>query len=218
MKTLPEIQENGWDSGINEIWNGDCLEFMKNIPDKAIHLLLTDPPYGVDLGYDHYEDSEQGWFELMDKWIPEARRIAQMVIFPSCRLNRLDWYYKNHAPDWWVVWDKGSPGIRSPLGFNDYELCAVYGKNNKTPMHDIVRIVPDEAKGNYGHPCPKPINWSKWFIARATQEGEIVLDTFVGSGTSAFAARQLGRKFIGIDVSEQYCRIAEKRLGQGQLF
>lgn len=49
MKTLEQIKTEGWESGINQIWNGDCLDFMKLIPDKSIDLVLTDPPYGINM-------------------------------------------------------------------------------------------------------------------------------------------------------------------------
>lgn len=50
MKTLEDIKKDGWESGINQVWNADCLEAMKLIPDKSIDLVLTDPPYGINVG------------------------------------------------------------------------------------------------------------------------------------------------------------------------
>lgn len=202
---------------LNKVINADCLEVMKQIPDKCVDLIVTDPPYGVNLGYDMYNDTEENWFNLMRSFIPEARRIAKMVIFPNARIKRMKFFYDNFEPDWWIVWDKGSPGIRSPIGFNDYELLAVYGKNNPTSMHDIVRINNTEKMGNYGHPCPKPLRWSQWLISRASKENDIVLDPFLGSGTTAVAAKQLKRNYIGIEVSPEYCKIAENRLRQNLL-
>ena len=200
----------------NKIICGDCLDVMRKIPDKSIDLILTDPPYGVNLKYDVYDDTEERWFEMMDKIIPEMRRIAKMVIFPSCQIKRLDWFYKNHKPDWLICWHKGSPGHASYIGFNDWEPHIVYGKNTNT-MHDYFSVVNNEKMGNYGHPCPKPISWAEWIISRATKEGQIVLDPFNGSGTTTFVAQKLGRNFIGIDLSEAYCKIAEQRLRQKPL-
>ena len=66
--------------------NGDCLEVMKTIPDKSIDLVLTDPPYGINLKYDEYQDSEDNWYDLMNKALPEIIRISKMAILPSCQI------------------------------------------------------------------------------------------------------------------------------------
>ena len=201
---------------VNKIIQGDCLEVMKTMEDNSIDLILTDPPYGVNLKYENYDDTEENWFKLMDKWIPEARRIAKMVIFPSCQIKRLDWFYKNHKPDWLICWHKGSPGHSAYVGFNDWEPHLVYGKLH-THMHDYFSVTNTEKMGNYGHPCPKPIKWANWFITKATKEGDIILDTFAGSGTTLVSAQNLHRRFIGIELEEKYCEIARDRLKQQTL-
>ena len=66
--------------------------------------------------------------------------------------------------------------------------------------------------GNYGHPCPKPISWAKWLIERACPKDGLVLDPFLGSGTTVVACKELGRKYIGIEINPEYCKIAERRL------
>jgi len=199
----------------NKIIQGDCVEVMKTMPDKSVDLVLTDPPYGVDMNYDIYNDSEENWFELMDKIIPECRRIGKMVIMPSCQIKRLKWIYKNHAPDWLLCWYKGSVGSAGFMGFNDWEPHLVYGKNN-TRMHDYFRATPE--KQDNGHPCQKPLTWASWIISRATNnKGDVVLDPFMGSGTTLVAAKQLKRNYIGIDISEKYCEIARQRLRQETL-
>ena len=200
----------------NHIYQGDCLEIMKTFEDNSVDLVLTDPPYGVNLDYDVYSDTEEAWFDLMDKFIPEARRISSMVIFPSCQINRLDWFYKNHKPDWLICWYKGSVGHAAYVGFNDWEPHVVYGKNN-THMHDYFRTQ-TQKMGDFGHPCPKNVEWAKWVISRATEEGQTILDPFLGSGTTAVACKQFNRNYIGIELSEKYCEIARQRLRQETLF
>ena len=198
------------DDYINKVICGDSLEIMKGMPDKCVDLVVTDPPYGVKLGYDVYDDTEESWFTLMDKFIPEARRVAKMVIMPSCQIKRMEWIYKNHAPDWLICWYKGSTGGVGYVGFNDWEPHLVYGKIH-TKMHDYFKATP-EPQDN-GHPCQKPLEWARWLISRASDEG-VVFDPFLGSGTTAVAAKQLGRNYIGIELSEKYCKIAEERLRQ----
>ena len=196
---------------IDKVHCADCLEFMRDIPDKSIDLVLTDPPYGVGLKYESYDDTEENWYKLMDKLIPELKRISKMVIMPSCQIKRLGYFYKNHSPDWVMCWYKGSTGCSAYTGFNDWEPHLVWGKNNST-MHDYFYTPNTEKMGSYGHPCPKPITWAKWLIHRATKPKDIVLDCFLGSGTTAVACRELDRHFIGIDISSEYCAIANKRL------
>ena len=201
---------------VNKVICADSLEFMKKLPDKCVDLVLTDPPYGVGLDYDIYNDTEENWYELMRKVIPEMLRVGKMVIFPSCQIKRLDFFYKEFPPDWLLCWYKGSAGTAGYLGFNDWEPHLVYGKNN-TKMHDYIKATPEPQKN--GHPCQKPLDWAKWIISRATNnEGDTVLDPFLGSGTTAVACKQLHRNFIGVEISEKYCEIARNRLSQDSLF
>jgi len=198
------------------IYNADCLEILKEMPDKSVDLVLTDPPYGIDLQYEDYEDSKEAWRALFSAFIPEAIRVAKMVILPSCQIAELEWIYANFPPDWLIAWYKGSPGHRSFIGFNDWEPHLVYGKTGKI-MHDHFQAQP-QMGNKWGHPCPKPVEWAKWFITKATEESDTILDPFLGSGTTLVACKQLGRKGIGIEISEKYCQIAKDRLAQDMLF
>jgi site-specific DNA-methyltransferase (adenine-specific) len=65
-----------------------------------------------------------------------------------------------------------------------------------------------------GHPCPKPLPVIKWIVSRVSLEGETIIDPFMGSGTTLRAAKDLGRKAIGIEIEERYCEIAAKRMSQ----
>lgn len=202
---------------LNTIIQGDCLDVMKTLPDKSIDLVLTDPPYGVNMNYDIYNDSEESWFDLMDKFIPEAIRVGKMVIMPSCQIKRMGYFYtssKFPKPDWIMCWYKGSVGSAGYTGFNDWEPHLVWGKNNTT-MHDYFRATPEPQTN--GHPCQKPLSWATWIISRATKEGDIVLDPFMGSGTTLLGAKNTKRNYIGIELSGTYIKIAKERLKQDLL-
>jgi len=194
---------------LNKIYNENCLVTMARMPDKYCDLLLSDPPYGVDLKYDTYVDTEENWYELMNKFLPEAKRVAKMVIVPSCKISRLEWIYKNFPPDWLICWYKGSVGTAAYIGFNDWEPHLVYGKNN-TNMHDYFKATPEPQTN--GHPCQKPIKWARWLITRATKENDIVYDSFMGSGTTAIACIKEKRFFIGSEISSKYVEISNKRI------
>ena len=197
---------------LDSVVQGDCLELMKALPDKSIDLVLTDPPYGVGLEYASYQDTEENWFKLMAAFIPEAKRVGKMVIMPSCRIKALPWIYQTFPPDWLICWYKGSTGHAAYIGFNDWEPLLVYGKNN-SHMHDYMNVKPTPFDN--GHPCPKPIDWAMWLIKRATNgSGSIVLDPFMGSGTTCLAAKQLGMRWLGFELEQSYIEIAKKQLSQ----
>lgn len=195
------------------IYHGDCLEVMRRFEDESFGLVLTDPPYGIDLKYDIYEDTESNWYDLMDKVLPEIIRLSKMTILPSCKINRLPWIYKNYPPDWLICWYKGSTGHASYIGFNDWEPHLVYGRiRDRLYMHDYFQTKSSPKKGGFNHPCPKPIEWANWLIKRATKDTDTILDPFIGSGTTLVAAKALGRKAVGIDISEKYCELTVERL------
>ncbi len=194
------------------IYHGDCRDVLPSI--RTFDLALTDPPYGVGLEYASYDDTEANWFELMGTIIPLLRASADMVILPSCQIKRLGWFYANHKPDWLIAWHKGSPGHVSMVGFNDWEPLCVWGRTDGLSMHDYLSVNNDEEMGAYGHPCPKPLRWATKLIGSASKEGMWILDPFMGSGTTLRAAKDLGRKAIGIEIEERYCEIAAKRMAQ----
>jgi site-specific DNA-methyltransferase (adenine-specific) len=68
--------------------------------------------------------------------------------------------------------------------------------------------------GDHGFPCPKPLRWMRWLVKKASLEGELILDPFMGSGTTLRAAKDLGRRAIGIEVEERWCELAAKKLEQ----
>ena len=182
---------------INKTYCGDCLDLMREMPDKSVDLVLTDPPYGINLEYASYEDSEENWEKLFLSFMPEFLRISKMAIFPSCRINKLKWIYEHYPPDWLICWYKGSPGHCAFVGFNDWEPHLVYGKAPGIQMHDYFYAQPEVNKN--GHPCPKSVKYASWLISRASHPGDIILDPFMGSGTTCVACKKLGRNYIGIE-------------------
>lgn len=191
------------------IYNGDCREIMPAIEGAAA--VITDPPYGIDVAYDVHDDATADWYPLMDDVVPLMRTAAPFVVMPSCAINRMEWWYANHPPDWLVAWYKGSPGHAAKIGFNDWEPHLAWGKPH-APMHDHFQT--PCGFDDRGHPCPKPIEWARWLIVRAAPPGGLVIDPFMGSGTVLRGCKDLGRRGIGIDVSERYCEIAARRCAQ----
>lgn len=215
------------DAGI--IYCADCRDILPHLP--KVDLVLTDPPYGIDLGnnqsaketrsgylkkkaYAGYEDTPKNFREIIVPALTKALEIATRAsIFgfaPGLRLlpepsamggiyipagcGRNAWGFICFAP---IFFYGSSP---------DLNLGAKSTAMKSTKM----------AEKN-GHPVPKPIEWMKWLVNLGSRVGETILDPFLGSGTTALAAKELGRKFIGIEISPEYCEIAVKRLRQGVL-
>ena len=194
--------------------NEDCLIALKNMEDKSIDLILTDPPYGINLSYDNYDDTEDNWYKLMGKVLPEIIRVSKMAILPSCQIRRLPWIYQNYPPNWLMCWYKGSTGHASYIGFNDWEPHLVYGRRiNQLYMHDYFQTKSSPKKETFGHPCPKPEDWAEWIITRVARKEKIsVLDCFMGSGTVGVVCKKLGMDFTGIEISKNYFEIAKRRI------
>lgn len=190
------------------IYHGDCRDILPTL--GPVDLVLTDPPYGVGISYGVYNDTRKAWRELMVLILPWIQRNASMGILPCARVDELQWIYKNYPPDWIIAWYKGSPGARGYLGFQDWEPLLVYGKTQGIQMHDFFRATPEPFIN--GHPCPKPVAWALWLIARASFVEQIVVDLCMGSGTTLVAAKKLGRRAIGIEIEERYCEIAARRI------
>ena len=198
-------------SYINKVLHRDCITAMKGIPDKAVDLVLTDPPYlNANMAYDTFKDSSDVT-KLVLQFLEEARRISKIVIFPSGKYETELELFRIAPPRWRLCWFKGASSNISPVGFNDWEMMMVYGDKICVNQHDHFHIRNDEKMGNYGHPCPKPLGWARWIIEKFCPEKGIVLDPFVGSGTVVQAAKELNRSYIGMDISWNYCEKARER-------
>ena len=196
-----------------DIYHGDCREVLPGLGD--VDLVLTDPPYGVGLDYgDSVDDSFEAWCELMDWFIPSARDKSSCLLVPTSKIEGERYIWINHPPTWRLCWYKGATTTRCAMGWKDWEPVFLWGRGSR-PQHDHFNIPPDQSRRAQSiHPCPKPIRWATWLCARLSEHDQMVLDPFMGSGTTLVAAKTLGRRAIGIEIEEKYCEIAAKRLGQ----
>lgn len=202
------------DDYINKVINGDCLDVMKQMPDKCVDLICTDPPYGLDVAYDSFDDTQENLSNLIGGVMPEMLRVAKRVMLTP-GVQNIPLYPRY---DWIIAWVYGTTNTWGKWGFNSWQPILCYGKdpyleNSMGARMDIIKdssLPPKE-----DHPCPKSMEFVRKMIVRGSvKDGDIILDPFLGSGTTAVAAKQLGRKFIGIELSEKYCKIAEERLRQ----
>lgn len=185
------------------IYHGDCREILPRLTEQ-VDLVLTDPPYGLD-----FRGAE--WDSEIPDWLPMARAIASTVIFTTGPLTMWDY----PRPDWVLNWARPASNSRSLLGgFNHWSPALVYGKP-KFPvdlisLHAIANAAPEWNT----HPSPKPERLYRWLAQHGSKPGDLILDPFMGSGTTLRAAMDLGRRAIGIELEERYCEIAARRLSQ----
>ena len=241
------------------LWQGDCLELMKDIPDGSVDMILCDLPYGV-LNKSNQNAKWDSVIPFEDLWKEYLRIIKDngaIVLFGSGMFtanlmisNSKLWRYN-------LVWKKGdrTSGFlnakKMPLR-NHEDICVFY-KNLPVYNPQMEKCEPhkrNHSKGNmlnpqanncYGnfvevptiisdekypksviniqpehkefyHPTQKPVELFEWLIKTYTNEGEIVLDNCMGSGTTAIACINTNRNYIGFELSEEYCKIAEERI------
>lgn len=214
---------------INKIIQGDCLEVMKQIPDNSIDLIVTDPPYGISFQSAWRIESERfDRLENDDKIDPtflmEAFRVVNeggaVYIFTRWDVY-VKWFEATKTAGFdvtnCIVWDRMMHGMGDLQGAyayqHDFIIYATKGKHilrGKRPK-DILRVCrphPNEIV----HPTQKPVELLQKLIEKSSDQDDLVLDPFLGSGTTAVACKQLNRKFIGIELNPDYCKIAEQRV------
>ena len=194
---------------------GDCLEYMKSLPDGCVDAVITDPPYNVGLNYSTINDNRQDYIEWCASWFSELRRITRGAIAISVGQSNLSRWAAIAPPTWWLAWWKPAAMGRCVVGFNNWEPIALYGKP-KRAVCDVIRatIQPDPSVA--GHPCPKPLEWAVKQIEMFTDFSDTIFDPFMGSGTTGVACVQMGRNFIGCEISPEYYAIAERRIKDAQ--
>lgn len=190
---------------------------MKKIPDKSVDLILTDPPYGMNFRSNHrkvkYNKIEND--ESFPLWIfDEFFRIARRAVYVFCRWDNLCELPKPKSLLAWVK-NNWSMGDLFHEHGRQWEAVCFYPLEE----HEFEKRIPDvinvNRTGNNLHPTEKPVDLMQQIIL--ANKCETVLDPFIGSGTTAVACQNLHRKFIGIEISPEYCEIARQRLRQQPL-
>jgi DNA modification methylase len=196
------------------IYCADNREILPLFPDKSFDLVLTDPPYGIkrDKGFEgfggfgtpiarrRYEDND---------WDNERIDIKPVLIMGTNSIIFGGNFYTDILPqsNHWIVWDK----LNTMPTFGDCELAWTSFPRNSVKKYLV------EYNGLIGkepqrfHPTQKPVKLFTKILQDYSKLDDTILDPFLGSGTTLVAAKILGRKAVGIEISEKYCEIAAKR-------
>lgn len=218
---------------------GDCLELMKNIPDGSVDLVLTDPPYIIEtVGAGIYKQADKQYVKELDgikdgfdeKVLDEICRVMKKInVYFFCSQKQIipliDYFVKKKNCNWNILsWHKSNP---VPACGNKYltdtefilffreKGVKIYGEY-ETKFTYYVTPLNQKDKKQYSHPTVKPIKILQNFIVNSTLENGVVLDCFMGSGSTGVACVNTNRHFIGIEIDEGYFNIAKKRIEEAQ--
>lgn len=217
-----------------KLMNGDCLEMMKQIPDGSVDMVLTDPPYGMDYQSNRRvvqqkflkieNDKDLSW---TDELVDQCHRVMKdnTAIYFFCSWHNVGFFkqaverkFKVKNLIVWVKNNHGSGDLKA--GYAPKHELVIYANkgrclNRGKRMADVMEF--DKIHSSkLVHPTEKNVSMLKVFVNQSSDAGDVVLDPFMGSGTTGAACANTGRNFIGIELDPGYFDIASKRISEAQ--
>lgn len=223
---------------INTIQLGDCYELIKNIPENSIDCIYTDIPYLIQDGGVSESSLSKRMYKLRFSDLENIRHGINYTIIDEFKrvlkkINLFIWCNKEQIKDLLklfddddnihfeiLTWNKTNPSpCTNNVWLPDIEYC-LYFREKGVPLNDgyenkskwFISPINKRDKELYEHPTIKPLELVKRHLLHSTQENDVVLDCFCGSGTTCVAAKELDRKYIGIEIDKRYHKIANDRL------
>lgn len=206
------------------VYNMDCMEYMKSLPDKAFSLAVVDPPYGI--GESGAKNHTRGCLATPSAYTPFAGGDAEappMEYFEELMRvskNQIIWganHFASRLPridsSCWLVWDKEN-------GATDFADCELAWASFKTAVRIFRFRWNGMLQGNMKnkerriHPTQKPVALYAWIYSRYAKPGDRILDTHLGSGSSRIAAWDAGLDFVGVELDKTYFDLEEKRFAE----
>lgn len=203
---------------------GDCLELMKEIPNKSIDAVITDPPYGINLGNHVGGKETRKGLLIKQGGYDDTKESFDKVVVPAINLalrkSRRGMVFCVPPSMWKLPPPNAIGGIfvssavgRNKWGWSNLIHCLLYENAPDLQLGAKPTAISNNATAEKtGHPTTKPIEWLIWAIKLGTKEGDTVIDPFMGSGTTGVACVNLNRNFIGFEINPDYFAIAKKRI------
>lgn len=196
----------------SRVFNTDCLEAMKNYPDKYFELAIVDPPYGlgnsvVNSGgrFKKYNNKNGNW----DMSVPDANYFEELFRISQEQIIWGGNYFALPANKCFIIWDKGQPeGI-------SFAMCEYAWAS----FDKVAQIYKKRTQGQEQrfHPTQKPVALYRWLLQNYGKEGDKILDTHLGSGSSRIAAHMEGYDFTGYELDTDYYNASVKRFNEYKL-
>jgi site-specific DNA-methyltransferase (adenine-specific) len=191
-----------------EILNTDCMEYMKGLEDNAFELAIVDPPYGLGQDGGQFRDRKGGGHRVLAKknWDSCTPKPEYFLELKRVSFNQIIWganhfsSFFDSSSSGWIYWNKLMGG-----DFSDGELA--YTSFSKA----LKSFTYCNKRGGAIHPTQKPVKLYEWLLSNYAKEGDRILDTHLGSGSSAIAAHYSGFDFVGCELDEDYFKAAEAR-------
>ena len=203
----------------NKIVLGDCLEKLKELPDNSIDVVITDPPYGTKTNQRGDSFMVGEFSNVLPLALPEIYRVLKpdgaFYCFTSWTqmaewLLRFQQYFKLQNI---LIWDKQRhSGCFSPSSWQFTWEGVFFGIKGKRKVRKYQRDVLISNEKGKRQAMQKPVDIIEQMILASTDEGMIILDPFAGTGSVLLAAKNTHRKYIGIEISQEFVEIANKRL------
>lgn len=193
-----------------KLLNIDCMEYMKTVPDKYFDLAIVDPPYGIgmDGGNVGYKGANNFEKKNWDKEPPQKTYFNELF---RVSVNQIIWggnYFDLPPTRCYLIWDKGA-GFKGRTYAECEQAWTSFNANARIYERDPL------ANGDYkgkAHPCQKPVKLYEWLLTNYAKPGQKILDTHLGSGSSAIAAHYFGvGEFVGCELDKDYYEAACKR-------
>tara|TARA_R100000388_G_scaffold7490_1_gene7100 strand:+ start:13529 stop:14224 length:696 start_codon:yes stop_codon:yes gene_type:complete len=207
----------------NTIYNEDCLETMRRMPDNSVDFILTSPPYNRKRNdkYADYDDNVDNYYEWLVEIIDECLRVTKNNVFFNIQktmYNKKDVYNLMHhfADDLYdvIVWEKSNPNPSNGHNVtNAYEFILVFGssfKANKTYVKNHFRT--SVTQGFDEHKAVMHSKAAQFIILNFTNEGDFIYDPFNGTGTTSLVCAINNRFYCGSEISEKYFQLSEERM------
>lgn len=201
---------------------GDCLKRMGKLSDNSVDVIITDPPYGLGFPYNSYNDTRENLRNLIRDFFPIARSVAKKRIVILCGPTQINEY---PVPDWIGIVTWNTTGSFGNYGYSQWTPILLYGKDRKGfgSVNGILKSDCISISGGGGvgfqrsveekkHTCPKPLTIMNPCVRRYSEPGDIVLDPFMGIGTTGVSCVKTGREFIGIEIDKYYFELSRKRI------